>query len=709
MWQNAVIDPAAATMSRLSTCSTMPPGAVSPRHAVLEELVAITLRQVADGFTDVCLRLGAALADGAASASPHLRAAGLLRERRHALLPIASRALEQALRRELARLAPQPQPRGTAQALALVPYEEMNQRVALGAIARPFEAAHADALAALEARLAYLSGRAALPVNPFRPEVFIAALRQAWLEVDGDEDGAAAVLALLQPGRFHDLGRIYGELGLALERHGALPAPRPPPRTHGTAHADRHQADLARRLHAFFAGAGAAGPLAGGDGSPPAAPPAGAVAPHVNAWLASLPRGGASGGVQLPAWRRNAPAGLLSRADEGTIDLLAAVFDTVSGDGAIAPESRELLQVLQLPLLKAALADRDFFFQDAHPARRLLELLSHLGWERTLRGDGERDDRQFRAMRRSVERAARDGDEGDAAGAAFAQAVRELEAALKAEEAEAASAIAAPVAAALRQEKTATARRAARDTVALRVGTGDVVAVVEAFLENKWTDVLTVAYSIDDDRPGAVRHATQAMDDLLWSVRPKLDAQERRNLVAKLPGLLATLNRWLDVVKWQDADRHRFFAELAECHASIVRAPVDMPAERRLALSLQATQLAAERRQARAAKAAKAAKAANSAAAPDELAGLARGTWFDLAADDGARKVKLAWISPLRTLFIFSNGAREEAFSLPADELAQRLRDGTATILRAEGVVARALSRALAVNDAQVDPGAAVA
>jgi hypothetical protein len=426
------------------------------------------------------------------------------------------------------------------------------------------------------------------------------------------------------------------------------------------------------------------------------------LARQAAAGLAHAAQAGADG-IGLPALRRAAPRGVLSRADEGTIDLLGSVFDTVADDGAISPESRELLQLLQVPLLKAALGDREFFFEDAHPARRLLELLSRMGWERALRGEAGREDRQFVAMRRSVARAARGDDE---ATAAFADAVRELEAALKAEEAEAAAAIAGPVAAALKQERTATARRAAREAVAARVGTGDVATVVEAFLENKWTDVLTVAYSIDDERPGAVRHATQAMDDLLWSVRPKCAADERKALLARLPGLLATLNRWLDVIKWQDAERLRFFAELAECHASIVRAPLDMAPERRLELSVQATQLAAERRLARAAEAVDAVRAA--APAPEEeLAGLERGTWFAFADGEGPRNVKLAWISPLRTLYIFSNGAREEAFSLSAGALLARLRDGSATALQAEGVVVRALSRALAVNDAGAEAPAA--
>ncbi len=695
VWQNEVIDHPSAIMLSTSTHPELPPGAVSPRHAVLEELVAIALRHVAEGFGAVCSQLAGILEDGAAPAGARTRAAGLLRGRRHALLPVVSRVLERALREELARLAPRP--RGVEQPLELVPYEEMDQRVTFGAIARAFDTAHAGALAVLNARLARLLERETLRTNPFRPEVFVAALHQALMEFDGEPDSAAAVLALSQPGRFHDLGRIYAALDLALERRGVPSGGHSRPWARHAAHDGRRQAGLSRRLQAFFARTGAEGLPADSD----APPPAGAVDPRLQAWLASLQARPGANLVRLPALRRNAPPGMLSRADEGTIDLLSAVFDTVAGDQAIAPESRELLDLLQLPLLKAALADREFFFQEQHPARRLLELLSHLGWERTLRGGGRRDDPQFQAMRRSVDRAARDGDE---AAAAFDQAVRELEAALKAEEAEAAGAIAAPIAAALKQEKTAAARRSARDAVAMRVGTGEVVAVVEAFLENKWTDVLTVAYSIDDDRPGAVRHATQAMDDLLWSVRPKLDAGERRDFIAKLPALLATLNRWLDVVRWHDADRLRFFAELADCHASIVRAPLDMPAERRLELAVQATRLAAERRAARAAQAEQECRAATASPAPEEeLAGLARGTWFDLDGDGGPRKVRLAWISPLRTLFIFSNGAREEAFSLAATELAQRLRAGTATVLQAEGVVVRALSQALAVNDAGVD------
>jgi hypothetical protein len=96
--------------------------------------------------------------------------------------------------------------------------------------------------------------------------------------------------------------------------------------------------------------------------------------------------------------------------------------------------------------------------------------------------------------------------------------------------------------------------------------------------------------------------------------------------------------------------------------------------------------------------------------------GLERGMRLEFTEPGGSiRKVKLAWVSPLRTLFIFSDGgSRQEAFSMPADKLAEALGSGTARIVALEGVVGRVLSQALqqaavpdAVNDPAIAPHAA--
>jgi hypothetical protein len=852
-------------MIATSTTSATPKQPVSLRHGLLEELIGIAVKHAGDQYLDLANKLAGALIDATDGDTrliqQRLRAGNQLRNRNFAFLHLATSTLEKALRREIAELAPTPKkvPRDGGLSLSLVPFEEMDNKVALSGVSKPFESLYADQLQTLNVRLGFLLERDILRTgqNPFRPEVFLVALQQAWAEFDPEEESVVLLQPLLKPGMFIELGPMLEALSLALQSKGVLPGSVGGYQRRkldagkdggAAAKARTNQAALAQQLRQFFAASDVAGSAAGqivdgiasgmlqgaaggvdltipdlpaaalsaggawapnaerkqgagpgfgvggaggasvGAGFGPGAmagmgggvvPAAGFVAGgawqqgpaqgfHVGAmtneeaqraaqigarqpllaYLAELQKtvpmvamgapGGspgaaagasAAGAAQsgasdtgataanvfyLPNLKQSMPQGSLSRNDESTIDLLSAVFDTVFRDQSISPETRELIRFLQIPVLKAALVDKNFFFQEAHPARRLLELLSRMGWEQR-KGP---DDPLYEAMQRSVDRVGRDYEQELSV---FTEAVNELEASIQAEEKAAAAAIAAPIAAALKQEKLAESNKLAKNAVALRIGTGEVIAVVEAFLEQRWVSVLTIAYSVEDDKPGAVNNATKTMDDLIWSVRPKLKPEDRKQLIAKLPGLLSTLNKWLDVIKWQDADRLQFFAELAECHASIVRAPLELSPERQLEISMQVAQQAAERRlqlQAKA-EAEEQARAEQPPPAPEEedaiieVDGLTRGMWLEFANDEGgSRKVKLAWISPLRTLYIFSTAARQEAFSMSGTDLATRFREGSARALRAEGVVTVALSAALsrsADNDASIAPSAALA
>ena len=392
----------------------------------------------------------------------------------------------------------------------------------------------------------------------------------------------------------------------------------------------------------------------------------------------------------LPRLKQSLPQGSLSRGDANTLDLLSRVFETVLLDDGMPAKARELLQVLQVPVLKAALRDKQFFFEETHPARRLVDLLSRMGWEQ----HKDADDPLFQAMRRSVEQVAGTGG--------FQEAVAGLEASIEQEDSAREQALAAPVAGALKQEKMAVATQSARDAVALRVGAGDVNDVVSGFLEQRWSTVLTFAYSIEIEKPGAVGNATRAMDDLIWSVKPKATQEQRKALIARLPRLLATLNKWLDAIRWQDAERLQFFARLAEYHASIVRAPIELSPERQLELAVEAAQSDAMRRVELENAAAEQAAARQEALSPVD--GLERGMWCEFRSSEGKRKVRLAWVSPLRTLFIFSGAGRREAFSMTAEKLADALHSGAARVLAMEGVVGQVLLAAMA-RPAENDSG----
>ena len=791
--------------------------AAASKHELLATLAAIVARHANEQLIGLAARLVSALLDvdnpgiDAKAVFQRVKSGNLLKENSYAFIHLAAQALEKTVHKEVDALLPRSRSTLIAEAaLSLVPFEEMDNKVAFDAISRPFEMTYATQIATLNVRLGYLLHRDILRIaqNPFRPEMFLSVVHRAWQEFEPNAEAHGLIVGLLKPALLWDFGPMYDALCQALMSKGAQPGSMDSyniRKTESAAAAKtkraRHQAELAKQLRQFLGDASATdadfdaaiplipnlpqGAPAGGGWRPSAVQGIGAAAPGSPAAQAAAPpaqqlalssqpapgflrQGEQPGGQPAGAWfppvqhahyspaqlaahaaagqvlaqsgygaapaplldmlstlqarmpeqfavtpsmpgahagqadvfylprlKESIPKGSLSRADESTIDLLAKIFDTVFIDPNIPAEIRELIQFLQIPVLKAALVDKNFFFEEAHPARRMINLLSRIGMEQ--RGA---DDPLFQAMQRSVDKV---GGEKAEASAAFTSAVAELEESIKAEETFEVSAIAAPIAAALKQEKVTVATRSAKTAVAARVGGGEVVAVLETFLENKWTSVLTVAYSVEEDKPGAVNNATRTMDDLIWSVKPKISHAARKELIAKLPGLLATLNQWLDIIKWQDAERLQFFAELAECHASIVRAPLDITAERQLEIAVEVAQEDAKRRLEKEHAAADAVEEE-----VDEAVllvdALERGAWLAFTQNDAAvRRAKLAWVSPLRTLFIFSLGARQESFSLSADKLVAGVRADKVALVSAEGVVERALAAAMgpgAVNDA---------
>lgn len=719
------------------------PAAARPtQRQLMEELAAIVSRHVEDRFTPCIARLADALEDGtSADLLQRRKAAAVLRANSYAYFHLVATAVALALKKELDALLPalkavRP---GSRQELSLVSYDEMDSKLAFSAASRPFEAAHAGELATLNVRLGFALKRdiLRLPQNPFRPEVLLAAIYQAWTEFEPDGASHALLAPLLTPALLFDFGPMYAALNAHLQAAARQPGSVEAYNIRKTDYAAARKAAqasgkaaLAKQLRALF-GEGEddppdygiplipvqpSGPAAEGgwrpstaapafrgavpgqapDQQPPGVPPARAP---LFAFLDGLPQAPAAQAaaphnvVYLPQLKASLPQGALSRSDENTLDLLSRVFDTVSHDQAIPGEIRSLIGFLQIPVLKAALLDKEFFFQETHPARRLIDLLSRMGWEQRKNPD----DPLFQAMQRSVDRVGRDFDQELAV---FDHAVGELEALVKAEEERAEQALAGSIAAALKQEKQAVAAKSAREAVAVRINDGELVAVVSTFLGGKWTDVLSLAYGIEDDKPGAVAHATATMDDLVWSVQPKITQDERRKLISSLPALIQRLNQWLDLIRWEDAERLQFFADLAECHAAIVRAPLELSPERQVELAAEAAQRDALRK-----VAAEQASAQASEDEPDDvqlsLDSVERGAWFSFTNADGTvRQLKLAWVSPRRSLFIFSAGARAEAFSLPVEKLSAALRAGKAAFVAQDGVVARALSEAFAGNDA---------
>lgn len=118
-----------------------------------------------------------------------------------------------------------------------------------------------------------------------------------------------------------------------------------------------------------------------------AAQPAGAGAQDAGRVIEHAPletvdvSGGLSGLLhETPAEAPRALAG----ADKEVIDLVSMLFAFILDDAELPAEMKALIGRLQIPLLKVSLLDRDFFEQDDHPARLLVNSLARagIGWTR---------------------------------------------------------------------------------------------------------------------------------------------------------------------------------------------------------------------------------------------------------------------------------------------------------------------------------------
>jgi hypothetical protein len=70
---------------------------------------------------------------------------------------------------------------------------------------------------------------------------------------------------------------------------------------------------------------------------------------------------------------------------------------------------------------------------------------------------------------------------------------------------------------------------------------------------------------------------------------------------------------------------------------------------------------------------------------------LERGVWIEFEADGGQLAfAKLAWVSPLRGTYLFTNRQGQKALSMTAEELGTRFREDTARLVEAEPLIDRA-------------------
>ncbi|KPC55367.1 DUF1631 family protein [Amantichitinum ursilacus] len=436
----------------------------------------------------------------------------------------------------------------------------------------------------------------------------------------------------------------------------------------------------------------------------------------------------------------------LNRVDTMTFDLVSMLFDRLFEDERLPNAIKGLLARLQIPVLKVSLLDGSFFARKSHPARQLIDLLedSFRDWQ------GEPDDTDptfakfndvvswinthfedevgvFDTALADIKRFLADADE-----------LAQLRANQAAEDL-------------LRHEVSELATATAESLVQARLArAAEVPLLVSDFLGTWWSAALANAWGPHGEAEAEFVLRQKAMDDLIWSLAPKRGPEERLQLVNLLPSMLKVLEHGATSAGMPSDASKAFFSELVNCHAAAIRNGLRQAALDPLAPANPAPGSAAAAALAPAAAppaqispvaavAAQPAAPLNAAVPGQTLAGApvttpaspivaavvtpvsvaahdvvasgtveyeepaedldshipARGEWVNWLDNDGhERRLRLSWISPLGTRYLFTNRQGENGLALTRPEVEAHLASGRLQRLNTdESATERALNQ----------------
>ncbi len=381
-----------------------------------------------------------------------------------------------------------------------------------------------------------------------------------------------------------------------------------------------------------------------------------------------------------------------SPLDAVLVDAVAMLFDVVFDEAALPDRLKAQIARLQIPVLKAAMLDRNFFSQPNHPVRRMLDAIAGLAMHLP---DNELGNARLEAVSqiagRVIDSFQKDLAVFDAAAAELEALSAEYESAL---EAAAAAELQPDIAKIKEAERAELAPVVVHDFINRALKDQEVPEPVRDFLRRDWAQLLTRDFTREGEQGAHFNSRVETMRELVWSVQPKADMDARLMLVRILPGLLKRLREGVAEIELPQKLSDHFFASLVILHANAVRPntqPVPLP-------EISAAELAALTPEPVAAPPAPAAADEAIPEVEDEFTqrarALGKGDWVEFHYEDGTfRWARLGWVSGIRNTYLFSDQDGMNSFSISLPRLADKLRRGEAVLVERKSITESAFGK----------------
>jgi len=272
--------------------------------------------------------------------------------------------------------------------------------------------------------------------------------------------------------------------------------------------------------------------------------------------------------------------------DHMVIDVIGFLFDQILADPKVPPQMARQIARLQLPVLRAALGDSSFFSSRRHPVRRFVNRIASLG--SAFEDYNEEGARNFLVKVKALIHEVVEGDFDQIE--VYEAKLAALEA-FVAEQASSDVQGQGGVAELLSEkEDEQRLRQMYAERLAGDLKDVAAPAFVRDFISRVWSQVMLRA-ATQGGPEGAnsvqAQRLRRAGRELMLSVQPKATPLHRKAFLAELPKLMQDLTEGMNLIGWPDAQRRIFFGQLMPAHADALKSP----AARQLDLNMMARQV----------------------------------------------------------------------------------------------------------------------
>ena len=418
--------------------------------------------------------------------------------------------------------------------------------------------------------------------------------------------------------------------------------------------------------------------------------------------------------VQVTNVVRNRSAEFKKKADsegeKAIIEVVALMFQSILTEDRIPPAVRIWFARLQVPVLRVALAEPEFFSNMEHPARKLIDRMGSvaLGFDSTALS-GSALEAEIKRIVQVIEQYPETGRR------VFQLVFDEIEAFLaKFLTAKQSTAKLVSVAQQVEQKETLTIQY----TIELRTLLKDMPVrdEIREFLFKNWAEVLAMSAVRDGPQHADTVAYKRTAADLVWAASAKPNRTERAQVIQSLPGLLQRLRQGLTLMgmtgQVQDAQIKALTDTLAEAFLSKTAA---IPVEHIQALAKRLANLEdfisdadmgdmpldAESIEMMTGIDASAIHVIADNGAPVEEAMVAwalelpKGNWFTLDHNGASLQVQYSWHSQRKQLHLFA-ATDGTCYLIQLRRLAAYLQAGLLVAREEEGLTVRATRDALA-------------